>query len=66
MTDQKQWDSKKSPTAEKKLVQLTIRVPDDLYRAYQRGCWIVSQETGHSRDELARKMVTDFLKKHGC
>lgn len=64
--NQEQGKREKKSTAEKDLVQLTIRIPEDLYRAYQRGCWIVSQESGRSRDELAQEMITDFLVKHGC
>ncbi len=47
-------------------VTLTVKVPDDLYRAYQRCCWIINHETGRPREELAREMVTDFLVKYGC
>lgn len=63
---QEQKQKGKSRTADNESVQLIVQIPEGLYRAYQRGCWIVSQETGRSRDELAREMVTDFLVKYGC
>ncbi len=47
-------------------VELIVKVPEDLYRAYQRCCWIVNNETGRCRNELASEMVTDFLIKNGC
>ncbi len=63
--DQFKKGAESTPSSED-LVSLSIRVPQNLYRAYQRGCWIVSQETGRSREELAQEMVTDFLVKYGC
>lgn len=46
--------------------ELIVRIPEDLYRAYHRCCWIVYHETGRERGDLAREMVTDFLVKNGC
>lgn len=48
------------------LTALTVRVPDDLYRAYQRCSWLLVNETGKSRLEIMDEMVRDFLIKHGC
>ncbi len=48
------------------LEELTIKVPADLYRAYQRCTWILINETGRDQLETMDEMVRDFLVKHGC
>ena len=45
---------------------LTIKVPDDLYRAYQRCTWILINEAECDQLEIMEEMVRDFLVKHGC
>ncbi len=67
MTDKKQIrETGVTDSDKEESVDLTIRIPEDLYRAYQRGCLIINRESGRDRNELAREMVTDFLKKYGC
>jgi hypothetical protein len=51
---------------EESLTSLTIKVSDDLGRAYQRCTWIIINETGKSQLEIMNEMVRDFLEKHGC
>ena len=61
--------SKKDQTAASEddgLEELTIKVPADLYRAYQRCTWILINETGRDQLEIMDEMVRDFLVKHGC
>lgn len=48
------------------LTPLTIKVPDDLYRAYQRCSWILINEGDRDQLEIMEEMVRDFLVKHGC
>ena len=48
------------------LTPLTIKVPDDLYRAYQRCTWILINEGDRDQLEIMDEMVRDFLVKHGC
>jgi hypothetical protein len=48
------------------LEEITIKVPADLYRAYQRCTWILINETGRDQLEVMDEMVRDFLVKHGC
>ncbi|MFO7606858.1 MAG: hypothetical protein R6W72_11220 [Desulfurivibrionaceae bacterium] len=48
------------------LAPITVKVSDDLYRAYQRCTWILINETGKSQLEIMDEMVRDFLIKHGC
>lgn len=48
------------------LIPLTIKVPDDLYRAYQRCTWILINEGDRDQLEIMEEMVKDFLVKHGC
>ena len=57
----------KAPASEHNgLEELTIKVPADLYRAYQRCTWILVNETGRDQLEVMDEMVRDFLVKHGC
>jgi len=46
--------------------QLTLQIDRDLFRAFQRGVWIIVHETGRPRIEIMNEMVRDFLIKHGC
>lgn len=48
------------------LVDLKIKIPQDLYIAYQRCSWIIIHETGKAPLEVMEEMVRDFLVKHGC
>jgi uncharacterized protein len=48
------------------LETITIQVPADLCRAFQRCSWIVINETGKNRLQIMEEMVRDFLIKHGC
>ncbi|MEN8189324.1 MAG: hypothetical protein ABFS19_05715 [Thermodesulfobacteriota bacterium] len=48
------------------LLELKIRIPSELYRAYQRCSWIITNETGRDQLEIMEEMVLDFLKKHQC
>ena len=57
----------RSPREEKEeYATITIKVPEDLYRAYQRCTWILANETGRDRLQIMEEMVHDFLVKHGC
>ena len=48
------------------LTSLTIKVSDDLHRAFQRCTWILINETGKNQLDIMDEMVRDFLTKHGC
>ncbi|MEN8135827.1 MAG: hypothetical protein ABFS18_09890 [Thermodesulfobacteriota bacterium] len=48
------------------LTSLTIKVSEDLHRAYQRCTWILINETGKNQLDIMDEMVRDFLTKHGC
>lgn len=48
------------------LVELKIQIPADLYRAYQRCSWIITNETGRQQLDIMEEMVVDFLVKNGC
>jgi hypothetical protein len=48
------------------LVELKIKIPKDLYRAYQRCSWIITHETGRDQLEIMEEMVLDFLVKKEC
>ena len=48
------------------LVELKIKIPEDLYRAYQRCSWIITHETGRDQLQIMEEMVHDFLVKHQC
>ncbi len=51
---------------QEELTSLTIRVSDDLHRAFQRCTWILINETGKNQLDIMDEMVRDFLTKHGC
>lgn len=53
-------------TAENRLVELKLQVPEDLFRAFQRCVWIQIHETGHSQLQVMEEVVRTFLMKHGC
>jgi hypothetical protein len=57
---------KKTSRENSGLAELSIKVPEDLYRAYQRCTWILVNETGCDQLEIMEEMVRDFLVKHGC
>ena len=57
---------KATPSENNGLEELTIKVPADLYRAFQRCTWILINETGRDQLEIMDEMVRDFLVKHGC
>lgn len=61
---QQQDDS--SGDGQEALTSFTVKVPDDLYRAYQRCTWLMINETGQSQLEIMEEMIRDFLTKHGC
>ncbi len=48
------------------LVELKIKIPEDLYRAYQRCSWIITNETGRDQLQIMEEMVHDFLVKNQC
>ena len=48
------------------LQPLTLLVPQDLFRAYQRCTWSIVNETGRDQQSVMAEMVRDFLIKHGC
>ena len=50
----------------KELVELKLKIPADLYRAYQRCSWIITNETGREQLDIMEEMVVDFLIKKGC
>lgn len=48
------------------LASFTIKVSEDLYRAYQRCTWLMISESGKNQLEIMDEMVRDFLTKNGC
>ncbi len=48
------------------LVELKLKIPEDLFRAYQRCSWIIINETGRDQLEIMEEMVHDFLVKKQC
>lgn len=48
------------------LVELKLKLPRDLYRAYQRCSWIITHETGRDQLEIMEEMVLDYLVKNEC
>ncbi|MBL4904352.1 MAG: hypothetical protein JKY62_17145 [Desulfocapsa sp.] len=48
------------------LVELKLKIPKDLYRAYQRCTWIIIHETGREQLDVMEEMVLDFLVKNEC
>lgn len=48
------------------LVELKLKIPKDLYRAYQRCSWIIINETGREQLDIMEEMVHDFLVKNEC
>jgi hypothetical protein len=59
-------EKNKAASENNDLTPLTIKVPDDLYRAYQRCSWILINEADRDQLEIMEEMVRDFLVKHGC
>ena len=48
------------------LIELKLKIPEDLFRAYQRCSWIITHETGRNQLEIMEEMVHDFLVKNQC
>lgn len=48
------------------LIELKLKIPEDLYRAYQRCSWIITHETGRDQLAIMEEMVHDFLVKNQC
>ncbi len=48
------------------LVDLKLKVPADLYRAYQRCTWVIINHAPTDQLAIMEEMVRDFLVKHGC
>ncbi|MCK5070429.1 MAG: hypothetical protein KAR01_07795 [Desulfocapsa sp.] len=48
------------------LVELKLKIPEKLYRAYQRCSWIITHETGREQLDVMEEMVLDFLIKNEC
>ncbi len=48
------------------LIELKLKIPEDLYRAYQRCSWIITHETGRDQLTIMEEMVHDFLVKNQC
>jgi len=48
------------------LVELKLKIPKELYRAYQRCSWIITNETGRDQLDIMEEMVLDFLVKREC
>jgi hypothetical protein len=57
---------KKDGAKQEKLVDLKLKIPEDLYRAYQRCSWIITYETGRDQLDIMKEMVHDFLVKKLC
>ncbi len=49
-----------------KLMELKVKIPESLYRAYQRCSWIIVHETGRDQLSVMEEMVHDFLVKNQC
>jgi hypothetical protein len=58
--------TRKEESATDSLVELKIKVPADLYRAYQRCSWVLINETGCDQLDIMEEMVYDFLVKNEC
>ena len=58
--------SRQESVVPENLTEIRIKVPPDLYRAFQRCVWIQVHETGRTQLEVMREMVDDFLRKHEC
>ena len=69
MSERDQVDNQKpagKDVASGGLVELKIQIPADLYRAYQRCSWIITNNTGREQLEIMEEMVVDFLVKNEC
>ncbi len=51
---------------QEELVELRLKIPGNLYRAYQRCSWIITHETGRDQLDIMEEMVHDFLVKKQC
>ena len=43
------------------LVELKLKIPKELYRAYQQCSWIITNETGRDQLDIMEEMVLDFM-----
>ncbi len=59
-------DKENGGEAPSELQELKLKIPADLYRAYQRCSWIIVHETGRDQLAIMEEMVHDFLVKHEC
>ncbi len=59
-------EKEKGTAMEADLVELKLKIPRDLYRAYQRCSWIITHETGRDQLEIMEEMVLDYLIKNEC
>ncbi len=59
-------EKEKGEAMEADLVELKLKIPRDLYRAYQRCSWIITHETGRDQLEIMEEMVLDYLIKNEC
>lgn len=57
---------RKNVARQEDLVELKLKIPGDLYRAYQRCSWIITHETGRDQLDIMEEMVHDFLVKKQC
>ncbi len=60
------FEKQKGGDAPGELLELKLKIPADLYRAYQRCSWIIVHETGRDQLAVMEEMVHDFLVKHEC
>jgi hypothetical protein len=60
------FSTKPTPEVLEETTTLNLRVDNNLYRAFQRCCWILINETNRNQLEVMDEMVRDFLIKHGC
>ncbi len=59
-------DREQPNESDQDLVELKLKLPRDLYRAYQRCSWIITHETGRDQLEIMEEMVLDYLVKKEC
>ncbi len=48
------------------VVDLVLKVPPDMYRAFQRCVWILINDSGRDQLSVMEEVIRDFLVKHGC
>ncbi len=57
---------RKNVARQEEMVELKLKIPEDLYRAYQRCSWIITHETGRDQLDIMEEMVHGFLVKKQC